>query len=343
MAPKVVVGRQLSRCDEIVAGLEAAGCKPVLGPQYPSGATHIFTPAEIEDYFGDADAFIAGIREHYPGDLLRAAPRLVVGCSTIIGTENIDVEAATELGIVIGFGATPENYLGVAEAVVMLAAALIKRLPQKWAAMREGGYRVANAGQMVRHRTVGMIGLGNVGRAVARRLAGWECRLLAADPYVTKDVAVELGVELVDLPSLLHDSDVISIQVTLTGETRHLIGARELALMKPGAFLINTSRGGVVDENALIAALDGHLGGAALDVWREEPCPPGHPLRTHPRVIATAHNVAHSEELYARLPLAAVENVTRALRGEVPLHVRNPHVISFWRERLTSLGGPPLR
>ena len=113
-----------------MAGLGAAGCTPVLGPEYAPGATHVFSRAEIERYFADADAFIAGIRERYPRELLESAPRLTVGCSTIIGTEHIDVEAATELGIVIGFGATPENYLGVAEAVVMLAAALIKRLPR---------------------------------------------------------------------------------------------------------------------------------------------------------------------------------------------------------------------
>ncbi len=128
------------------------------------GATHDFSGPRSSEYFADADAFIAGIRERYPRELMQAAPRLTVGCSTIIGTEHIDVDAATELGIVIGFGATPENYLGVAEAVVMLAAALIKRLPQKWAAMREGGYRVSQAGHMVRHGTIGMIGLGNVGR-----------------------------------------------------------------------------------------------------------------------------------------------------------------------------------
>jgi D-3-phosphoglycerate dehydrogenase / 2-oxoglutarate reductase len=345
MAPKVVVSRQLSRLDEIVQGLAAAGCTPVLGPASGPGAVpvHDFSSAEIQEYFADADAFIAGIRERYPKELLQAATRLTVGCSTIIGTEHIDVDAATELGIVIGFGATPENYLGVAEAVVMLAAALLKRLPQKWAAMREGAYRVSPAGQMVRHRTVGMIGLGNVGQAVARRLAGWECRLVATDPYVSKDVAADLGVELMDLETLLGTSDVVSIQVVLTGETRHLLGSRELALMKPGAYLINTSRGGVVDEDALVRALDSHLGGAALDVWREEPCPPGHPLRTHPGVIATAHNVAHSEELYARLPGAAVENVVRALGGREPLYVRNPEVIPRWRARLARLGGSPLR
>src|SRR5262245_55321576 len=155
MAPKVVVARQLSRCDEIVAGLESAGCKPVRGPEYAAGAFHTFSPLEIEQYLGDADAFIAGIRERFPRELLHAAPRLVVGCSTIIGTEHIDVDAATELGIAIVFGATPENYLGVAEAVVMLAAALIKRLPPRWAAMREGGYRISPAGRMARGGTTG--------------------------------------------------------------------------------------------------------------------------------------------------------------------------------------------
>jgi D-3-phosphoglycerate dehydrogenase len=340
MAPKVVVSRQLAKLDDVVQGLAAAGCEAVLGPEYAPGSTHVFSRDEVAAYFTDADAFIAGIRERYPRELLQAAERLTVGCSTIIGTENIDVDAATELGIVIGFGATPENYLGVAEAVVMLATALIKRLPQKWAAMREGGYRVAQAGHMVRHGTIGMIGLGNVGRAVARRLAGWECRIIATDPYASKDVAAELGVELVDLPTLLRAADVVSIQVVLTAETRHLISAKELALMKPGSYLINTSRGGVVDEDALVAALENHLGGAALDVWGEEPCPPGHPLRTHPRVIATAHNVAHSEELYAGLPRAAVENVTRALRGDEPLYVRNREVLPRWRERLARLGGP---
>jgi D-3-phosphoglycerate dehydrogenase / 2-oxoglutarate reductase len=342
MAPKVVVSRQLARVEDVVGGLTAAGCAPVLGPVSLPGAVHIFSRTEIEEYFSDADGFIAGIRERYPRELLQATPRLTVGCSTIIGTENIDVDAATELGIVIAFGATPENYLGVAEAVVMLAAALVKRLPQKWAAMREGGYGVAHTGHMVRHRTIGMIGLGNVGQAVVRRLAGWECRITATDPYVSKDVAAELGVELVDLETLLRTADVVSIQVVLTRETRHLLGDKEFALMKPGAYLINTSRGGVVDEDALIAALDGHLGGAALDVWREEPCPPGHPLRTHPRVIATAHNVAHSEELYAGLPGAAVENVARALRGEEPLYVRNREALPQWRARLARLGGPRL-
>jgi phosphoglycerate dehydrogenase-like enzyme len=345
MPPRIVVSRQLPRwADQIVSGLRAAGCDAGLGPEHPTGAAlHEFTADEIETYFRDAHGFIGGLRERYSRELLRRAERLVIGCSPVIGTENIDVEAATELGIVIGFGATPENYLGVAEAVVMLAAALLKRLPQKWATMREGGYRIPHTGQMVRHRTIGMVGLGNVGQAVARRLAGWECRIIAADPYAPRAVAGALGIELVDLATVFRESDVVSVQVTLTAETRNMIGAREFKLMRPGSYLINTSRGGVVDEDALLGALDDRLGGAAIDVWQEEPCRADHPLRTHPKVIATAHNVAHSEALYEGLPVAAVENVVRGLRGEDPLYVRNPQVLPRWRERVSRLGGPLLR
>ena len=272
-------------------------------------------------------------------DVLEAGAKLRVGVSQIIGTENIDVDAATELGIVIGYGALPENYLGVAEAAVMLIATLVKRLPAKWEAARGGGWRVDNAGHMVMNNTVGLVGLGNVGRGTARRLAGWDCRLLGADPYVTSETAAAVGFQLVDLDTLLKASDVVSVGVTLTEETRGLIGERELGLTRPGAYLLNTSRGACVDEAALSRALEsGHLAGAAIDTWEQEPTRPDNPLRGNPNVIATGHNVAHSEELYERIPLVAAENVLRGLRGEAPVHVRNPEVLPRWRERLVRLG-----
>jgi phosphoglycerate dehydrogenase-like enzyme len=113
--------------------------------------------------------------------------------------------------------------------------------------------------------------------------------------------------------------------------------------MKPGAYLINTARGACVDEAALLRALErGHLGGAAIDTWEQEPTPAANPLRTHPQVIATGHNIAHSAELYDALPPAVLENVTRALRGEPPLYVRNPEVLPRWRERLVRLGVVPV-
>lgn len=343
MAAKVIVSSRLGRADQITAGLEAAGCQVVVVPHSgPPTALHLPDAEEIARYWRDADAAIPAPRDQVTREVLEAATHLKVCASSIIGTEYIDVRAATELGIVVAYGAVPENFLGVAEAVVMLAAALIKRLPAKQAAVRDGGWRVENPGHMVKNSVIGLIGLGNIGRAVARRLQGWDTTLIATDPYVDPRVAEELGVRLVDLDTLLRTADVVSVMVTLTDETRHLIGERELGLMKPGAYLINTARGGCVDEAALIRALDSHLGGAAIDCWDPEPADPANPLRTHPKVIGTGHNVGHSLELYAALPVATVENVTRALHGEPPLYVRNPEVLPRWRERLARLGVTPI-
>src|SRR5262249_38180776 len=156
---------------------------------------------------------------------------------------------------------------------------------------------------------------------------------LAADPYVSPTVAAELGVTLVDLDTLLLESDVVSVLVTLTDETRHLIGTRELSLMKPSAYLINTARGGCVDEAALLEALDGgQIAGAAIDTWQDERPEGSSRLRGHPKVIGTAHNIAHSEELYERMPGVAAEQTLRGLRGEEPLYARNPSVLPRWRE-----------
>jgi len=263
---------------------------------------------------------------------------LSVVCCYYIGTEFIDVPACTARGVVVAFGAVPDNYLGVAEAIVMLATALMKELPAKQAAMREGGWRVADAGRMVAGSTIGMIGLGNVGRALVRRLAGWDCRVLCYDPYVKAADAGALGVDLVDLDTLLGAADVVSVQATLTAETRHMIGARELGLMRRDAYLVNTARGPLVDESALRRALEeGRIAGAAVDVWEDEPTAADNPLRRHPRVIATGHNVGHPQRLYDAMVAAAAENVLRALRGDPPLYVRNPDVLPAWRARVPAL------
>src|SRR5215207_1329676 len=138
MAPKVVVSSGMGRAGDVAAGLEAGGCRVVMTPPSAPGTMTVFTPEQRRELFSDADAFISGLREQYSRDVLEACARLKIGSSSVIGTENIDVDAATELGIVIGFGAVPENYDGVAEAVVMLSAALLKRLPAKWEAARNG-------------------------------------------------------------------------------------------------------------------------------------------------------------------------------------------------------------
>jgi D-3-phosphoglycerate dehydrogenase len=192
---------------------------------------------------------------------------------------------------------------------------------------------------MLGHRTIGLVGLGRVGIGVAERLQGWEVRMLAYDPYVKAEVAQRLGVEMVDLDTLLRESDVVSLHVALTPETRHMIGAAELARMKPTAFLINTSRGDAVDEIALARALEaGQIAGAGIDVWSREPPLPDNPLlRFEDNVILTPHNIAHSAECYDSLAHTAVENTLRGLRGEEPIYVKNPAVLPQWRERLNRL------
>jgi phosphoglycerate dehydrogenase-like enzyme len=297
-----------------------------------------FTDQQKDEYFSDADAFVAALRDQYSRDVLEACARLKIGCSPVIGTEQIDVEAATELGIVIGYGAVPENFDGVAEAIVMLSAALLKQLPSKWDAVKRGEWAVPDVGRMVAKRTIGMIGVGNIGRGVARRLVGWDTQLIAYDPYLTQTDVDEFGVTLVDLATLMRESDVVSVQVTLTSETRGMISEGELELMRPTSYIINTSRGPVIDEAALLGALDaGTIAGAAIDVWEQEPTPVDNPLRTHPKVIATGHKIGHSVECYEALSVAAVENTLRGLRGEEPLYVRNPKVLPAWRERLARL------
>jgi phosphoglycerate dehydrogenase-like enzyme len=343
--PTVYVSARLGRAADIARLLEEGGCRIRRGPAPgdPRGVTR-FTPDEIERWFGDVDAIVVGTGEVISPDVVAGARRTTTVCCFYIGTEFIDVEACTAAGVVVGYGAVPDNYLGVAEAVVMLATALLKELPAKQRALRSGGWGVPDAGRMVAGSTVGMIGFGNVGRAVARRLAGWDVRLLCHDPYVSAADAEPAGVTLVDLDTLLRTSDVVSVQATLTPATRHLIGARELALMRPDAYLVNTARGPLVDEAALRAALDGgRIAGAALDVWEEEPTAVANPLRQHPRVIGTGHNVGHPQRLYDDMVAAAADNVLRPLRGEPPRYVRNPAVLPAWHARWAALaraGGP---
>ena len=198
MTFKVVVPNMLMRNEEIVRLLQPEGCEIVQLPAIEPGSSSEWSGDEIERYFLDADAFVGTFAARpISRKVLEAATKLRVGVSPVIGTETIDVPAATDLGIAIGYGAAPENLLGVAEAVVMLTAALLKNLPGKWQAVQAGGWRTDDPGHMVRGRTVGLVGLGNIGRATARRLQGWDCRLLATDPYVQPEVAREHGVELV--------------------------------------------------------------------------------------------------------------------------------------------------
>jgi D-3-phosphoglycerate dehydrogenase len=278
----------------------------------------------------------------FDGDLIEAGSRLRAVNSMVIGVETIDVEACTEAGVIVANGAIAENFLGVAEATVMLMAALSLDLKAKERVLRRGDFRPQSTRSALLHdHTVGLIGFGRIGRAVVERLQGWGVRVLVYDPFV-KSASLPQNVMQVELDELLRHSDFVSIHVSLTPQTRGLIGARELGLMKPTAYLLNNSRGHIVDEAALVDALNkDRLAAAAIDTWEQEPIPNDHPLLNvdHDKLILTGHCIGHSARVPGLLVEAALENVAAELNGELPPYVVNPQAESAWRARLKRLRG----
>ncbi len=290
--------------------------------------TDRWTDDELGRIFGDVDVVVASPARTYPAELFSKAPRLRLITSPVIGVDTIDLDAASEFGVLVANCPTAENIIGVAEATIMLIVASLLKLKQKERSLREGHFRPRHASHILHGRTVGLVGYGRIARNVEQRLQGWGVNVQAADPYVPGTLSLD---------ELLRTSDVVSLHVVLTRETRNMISARELAMMKPSAILVNTSRGGAIVEEALAQAIDaGRLAGAALDVFQTEPIDMGNPLlRCDPdRVILTPHSIGHNLETGPTGVQMAFENIDRALRGELPESVINQEVIPAWRRRL---------
>src|SRR3990172_7563936 len=214
--------------------------------------------------------------------LTAAAPRLsVVGVGSV-GTDRIDLAAATHAGVMV-VNAPTGSTTAAAEHTMALMLSLMRRIPTADASVRRGEWeRATYIGAELRGKTLGVIGLGKIGKAVARRAAAFEMQVIAYDPFLTAEQAAEHAVQLVGLPELLAQSDVVTVHVLLSPETRGLIGRAQVETMKPGAILLNVARGGLVDEEALAEALrEGRLAGAGVDVYSTEPMAPHNPL-PHP-------------------------------------------------------------
>ena len=262
--------------------------------------------------------------------VMEALPDLAFVSKYGIGVDSIDMDSARRLGILVTNTPVPENWEAVAEYTVAVMLALQKQLLfYTTERLRSGGWRVDTAwSRPVRHSTVGLVGLGRIGRSVAQRLSGWGARIIAHDPYVDADEAAHLGVEVVDLDTLLAVSDVVSLHCVLTAETRHMINARTLRAMKPSAILINSARGGLVDLDALASALaGGRLAGTAMDSFESEPADVTHPVLALPNVIATPHASAWVEETFRAIAQAGAENVFAALTGATPPFMVNGEVL----------------
>jgi D-3-phosphoglycerate dehydrogenase len=244
------------------------------------------------------------------------------------GVEKIDVAAATAEGVIVAN--TPGNSFAVAEAAMLLISALAKNLMVMNRAAKEG---IAPAfdvrGHELYQKTLGIAGFGRIGQHLARIGRGFDMSVLAYDPYASPDRFAQAGARQVDLPTLLRESDYVSINCTLTPETHHLIGEQELTLMKPTAYLVNTARGPIVDEHALYRALvEGRIAGAGLDVFEDEPLKAANPLVAMSNVVATPHALARSWESAARTANMVQDAVLAILDGRLPETILNPDVKS---------------
>ncbi len=283
------------------------------------------TPAELAEILGDAVGVIAST-DTFDATVFAACPRLKVIARTGVGVDAIDMDAATEAGVVVA--TTPgANEEAVADHALAMILALQRRLAENDAAIRDG--RWDRAGSLtpgdLYGATVGLVGSGVIGRAVIRRLLAFGTTVIVYDPFL--DVAPE-GTQLVDLPTLLARSDVVTVHAPLTVGTRNLLGAEQFAAMKLGAFVINVSRGGIVDEEALADSIrSGHLAGAGLDTFAKEPVGDS-PLRDLPTVIMSPHIAGLSHRSIEAMTEQATQAVLDVVAGRLPAHPKNPQALA---------------
>lgn len=260
-----------------------------------------------------------GVR--YPAATLARAERLAVIARWGVGYDTIDIPAATEHGVLVCI-TPPAVRRPVAEGIMALLLAITKRIPAKDRIVRTGTWeRIPQTmGVALAGRTLGSIGVGNIGAEFFRLVKPFDLgRTLAADPFVSPEQAAALGVELVDLDTLLREADFVCINCPLTAETFHLIGEAQLRRMKPTAFLVNTARGPIIDQAALVRALtEGWIAGAALDVFEEEPLPLPNPLAELDNVILAPHAIAWTDQMARDNSAVACENILTVLRGDIP-------------------------
>jgi len=343
---RIFVFAPVAEAEETHQRLEEQGCELILGKaswDRPQGNSE----AEMVRRAAGCDALMGTSIRNSPisKSVMESSDRLRIVAKFTIGTDDVDVEAATDLGILVTHGPTESNWGGVAEGTIAAMLTMLKRVRERdrhlkergaWRDQRLQGTYVGSRADGYPGITLGLIGLGRIGSRVATLLRPWKVRILATDPYVPDVKFTEHGVQRVDLVTLLRESDVVSLHVVLTRETRHLIDAQQLALMKPTAMLINTSRGPCVREGALIEALlKGQIAGAALDVFEEEPLALDSSLRNlGDKVLLSPHMVSSNvgSGLGPGIRWAA-ESVLHALRGEVPDNVYNKEVIPRWEKR----------
>src|SRR5512145_827629 len=269
MAARVLVSDDLS--PEAVRILSEAGLEVDVKVGLP--------PAELEAIVGGYDGLAVRSATKVTAKLLEKATRLKVVGRAGVGVDNVDLDAATRRGVVV-MNTPGGSSVTVAELALAMILSLYRHVPGATASVKAGKWEKKKfQGREIAGKTLGVVGIGNIGSVLVERAVAIKMRVIAYDPFITPEAAGKLGASLVDLEALWREADVISLHVPLTEHTRHLVGAATLAKMKKGAILVNCARGGIVDERAVAASLaSGHLGGVALDVFEKEPPAADHPL-----------------------------------------------------------------
>ena len=294
-------------------------------------------PAELKEVLGEYDALAVRSATKVTAEILEAGKRLKVIGRAGVGVDNVDLAAANRRGVVV-MNTPGGNTITVAELTVAMMMAVSRHIPQATASLRAGKWEKKKfEGRELFNKTLGVIGIGNIGSVVVERCLAMTMKVVAFDPFISAEAAKRLGCELVDLDTLYARADYVSLHVPFTEQTKNLVGAAALAKMKKGAFLVNCARGGIVDEAALCEALkSGHLGGAALDVFATEPVSPENPLLKLDNFICTPHLGASTHEAQQNVAVALAEQMVEYLcEGTIRNAVNVPSVS---REVLEKLG-----
>jgi D-3-phosphoglycerate dehydrogenase len=345
--PKILIFAPREEPPQTISALEGTGCEVAFGKSdWQLPRTH-YEDAVVEAA-REAVALMGTSMRHTPISrrIMSASQRLRIVAKYTVGVDDIDTDAATDLGIMVCHAPTESNCFAVAETTVTFMLSLLKKVAERDADVRAGKWRTReNFGYYLGSRqsdgfpgqTVGLVGFGRIGTRVAQLLAPWRARIIAYDPYVPPAHFLTHGVRAVNYETLLRESDVVSFHVVLTKETRYMFGEREIALMKPHAVVLNTARGKVLDEKALAKAIEsGRLRAAAIDAFEEEPLGMDSALRKlrPDQMLLSPHSAAYTEGGELQQGVAwATRSVVTALKGGIPDNVYNREVIPRWKER----------
>jgi len=307
---------------EALDRIKEAGHELVVGRDPGSLSREPFTEGELMELAKDADVLLVG-QDLMTRPLMEQATKLKLIIVPFIGTDKIDKESATDVGVMVANSPTPENFLSVAEVTIAQMLNLVKQTKHKESELRAGrwGASVVRGGYLF-GKTVGIIGAGYIGSTVMKLLQGFDCTILYHDVLEKPELEEKYGAKRASLDEILSEADIVTVHVPLLDSTRHFIGRRELALMKPSAILINTSRGPTVDQAALLEALKEHkIWGAGLDVFEEEPASGDNPLFALDNIVVSGHVAGPTRESFPRRAEFAFANIRRAINGEEAINI----------------------